>query len=167
MMVMNLVRHLINCVLAFLVLGCEAANQWKVDGISAGDAAFDSTRLRFADRHRDTPLAFELFRTGDELQAYLNLHQFSWDASSKVPVVFHFGDEEKTIELPLLAGGMRLKISSEVTEKIIQTLHEGEKVSIIADGFEMTLEPEYFSRNFDRFLGKRALFQNLIKGPVQ
>lgn len=153
--------------LSGLISGCVVPNAWKMDGIVATDPSVASTRLRYVSLTQDTPLSFELLRSGDLFDSYLNLHQFTWRPSQVVSVVFQMGDQEMTEELPLLQGKMRLKISPELTEKIILTLQQGQKVGILADGFEMTLEPDMFARTYNRFLGKRALFQNIFKGPME
>lgn len=152
--------------IASLIAGCISTSPWKLDGIAAGDSAYDSTRLRYIDKASESQIAFELRKTGGEIDSYISLRQFAWSPAAAVPVEFLLGDERFAESLPYLEGGMRLRIPREITERMILALHQGLKVSILADGFEETLSPDQFAKSYNRFLGQSALF-NFLKGPME
>jgi hypothetical protein len=61
---------------------------------------------------------------------------------------------------------MRLKLSAELTERILSALQKGQQVAIVADAFKETIEPDSFQTAFAKFLkGTEPL--NFIKGPLQ
>lgn len=159
-------RILLALGIASLLGGCISTSPWKLDGISAGDAAYDSTRLRYIDKSSESQIAFEFRKAGGEINSYISLRQFSWAPSASVPVEFILGDERIAASLPYLEGGMRLRIPPEITNRMILALHEGLKVSILADGFQETLDPGQFAKSYNRFLGQSALF-NFLKGPME
>lgn len=152
--------------IASLLGGCISTSPWKLDGISAGDAAYDSTRLRYIDKASESQIAFEIRKAGGEIDSYISLRQFAWSPSASVPVEFFLGEEKISASLPYLEGGMRLRIPREITDRMILALHQGLKVSILADGFEETLDPGQFAKSYNRFLGQSALF-NILKGPME
>lgn len=152
---------------AALLTGCVSSSPWVMDGISAGDAAFNSTRLRYANPESDSHLAFEMRKVGEEIDSYLFLKQFTWTLAESVNVDFVLGDEKVTLALPYLEGGMRLRVPRDMTERMILALHQGQKVSILVDGFEESLSPDQFAKSYNRFLGQKAFFQHLWKGPIE
>ncbi len=151
--------------------GCSSPNYWKLDAIAAGNRSFDSSRLCYSDPNSDSPLVFEILKVGDQIDSFLNLNQFHWGSDSKnlstIKGTFLIGEERFEEEIPLREGRMRLRLSSEMTERMILALHEGKKVSILIDGFEETLDPNQFPRTYEQFLGKKALFQSILKGPFE
>jgi len=160
----------LTCICLFLAAGCSTSNLWRLDAISAGDAAFDSTRLRFSNPDSDSPVTFEMIKVGDQIESFLNLNQFRWGSEkngTSVKGTFVIGEERFDEDLPLREGRMRLRLSSEMTERVILALQDGKKVSILIDGFEETLDPQQFARTYGRFLGKKALFQKILKGPFE
>ena len=152
--------------LCLLLCGCVTQSSWKLDGIAAGDTLFDSTRLRSMDR---SPLTFEMVKMGDEILAFLYLNQFHFTPSSEDSILatFLIGDQRFQETLPLHEGHMRAPIPQTVTEEMILALHSGKKVSILVDSFEKNLDPDQFPKFYSRFIGKRPLFSNLFKGPME
>ena len=63
-------------------------------------------------------------------------------------------------------GAMRVRLSLEITERLIQALQDGQEVSILIDGFEEKLDPTQFASSFAKFVGKGHFFQNFFKGPL-
>ncbi|HSX26475.1 MAG TPA: hypothetical protein VLE89_05660 [Chlamydiales bacterium] len=152
--------------LLLFLCGCVTDSPWKLDGILAGDAVFDSTRLRCLDQ---SPLTFEMVRIGDEIHSFLYLKQFRFISSSpdSIEATFTIGDQIFHENLPLHEGKMRVQIPQGTIEEIILALHRGEKVSILIDDFEKKLDPDQFPKFYSRFTGNSALFSNLFKGPVE
>lgn len=140
---------------------------WIADSIAAGDRSFDTSRLRYASSQIHPPLAFEMLRTGGQIEAYLSLNRFRLPSIEPVKVFFTVEDQSFEEEILVHEGGMRLRLSSETTQWLIETLQDGHKIGILLDDFEETLDPGQFSRSFAKFLEEGYFFQNLLRGPNQ
>lgn len=157
----------------FLFLLCSCANQnyWKLDDIAAGDRAYDSSRLRYVDPGSHSPLAFELLRVGQNVEAFLTLNRNRLSPDSKdsncVKAYFWIDGEQYQEEIPVREGGMRVRLSLEMAGRLTQALQDGKNVSILIDEYEQILESDRFSRTFSQFLGKRYNDENLFKGLIQ
>lgn len=153
-----------------LLSGCLSPSSWYIDAIAAGDLDFDSARLCYLEQERTTPLNFELLRIGQEVLAYLSLSQFRFQPTSALcsEIEAKFQIREKTFyeTLPVLEGKMRLRLSSEMTERVIHALQEGQEIVILIDGFEKRLKAESFSKMYDKWVGSAAFLNNPIKGPI-
>ena len=71
--------------------------------------------------------------------AFLNLTQFRFKDKHEIEIFFTIDTKSFTESLPVLEGGMRLRLPEEITREIILALRNGKKVSILVDGFEQTL----------------------------
>ncbi|MGH7197595.1 MAG: hypothetical protein ACREH5_02490, partial [Candidatus Omnitrophota bacterium] len=132
----------------------------------------DSARLAYADPSSDSHLRFEFMRFGTAVDLYLSLTQYSLTPSpldpSTVLVRFTVGDDAPFEEaIPLREGRMRLHIPDETSSRITSALQEGKKVAILVDGFEETLQPERFSKLYEKLVGSAAFFKNPLKGPLE
>lgn len=158
--------------LGFLLGSCTAGSPyWQLDTIAAGDAAFDSARLRAIQPDSPSPLTFEFLKIQDQIEAFLSLTQFHFPLEmadpSTVKIIFSIENESFTEIAPLLEGKMRLRLSSKTTSRVTQALQEGKKVAILLGGFEKILYPEQFSHIYPVFRGQKTMLQNFIKGPLQ
>ena len=78
---------------------------------------------------------------------------------------FRIGEEKIEETLPLLEGNMRLRCSSQLTERLIVALQEGKEVIILVDGFEERLNPAHFLRAYKKLQAKETFLKNLpLKG---
>lgn len=159
----------------FVLCSCANQNRWELDAI-AGNQTFDSSRIRYSNPQNPSPLAFELIRIGDRIEAFLNLSRYRLSPSpedpSSVKTILSIEGERYEESVPLLEGRMRIRLSNETAERIILALQDGKKVSILIDDFEETLEPNEFSRTYNKFLGNQLLgngfrLENLFKGPLR
>lgn len=152
----------------FLILlsACSTVSHWRVDSIAAGDSSFNSSRLRYAGSEKHPTLLFEMFKLDTQIEAFLSLTQFRLSPDcSKVTLTIRGENFEEAITPH--EGLMRVRLPSAVTNRLIQALQDGEKVSILIDGFEETLEPDQFSSSFAKFTEGGSFFQNILKGPLQ
>lgn len=149
-------------ILLFLCSCSTSSNNWQIDQISAGNPVYDSTRLRYAS---SAPITLEMLRVGNDIDAFLSLTRFRIK-EGKVKV--HFTTPAGSFEDLALVheGNMRVRLSQEATERLIDSLRNGEKVTILLDGFEQTLEPGKFSRSFSEFLGERSFYETLLRGAL-
>jgi hypothetical protein len=139
---------------------------WAVDTIAAGDSSFDSSRLRYIPQQPQAPLAFEMMKVGDQIDAYLSLNRFRFKSADKIKVVFTIADQSFEDQIPVHEGRMRLRLAPQTTEKLIKALQEGHKIVILLDDFEEILDPAQFSGTFAKFIGEGHFFQNFFKGPI-
>lgn len=121
--------------LLLLLASCSApASHWTSESIAAGDSQFDLSRYTF----RTSELGLELVKMGGEVKAFLTLTHYRFSGK---PITLIFPDETLE-EKPLLhQGKMRISLSPHLTERLIQALQRREKVSILVDDFEETLDP--------------------------
>lgn len=137
-----------------ILSACTATNIWQLDSIATGEKAFDSARLVYSDPLH-SPLRFEVvgLETGVESFISLSKHKLSPSRDHPNAVEAQFTiDGEKFVEvIPILEGRMRLRLPPELTGRLIEALQEGEKIDILLDGFEQTLEPESFQNSMKRW----------------
>lgn len=159
-------------VLGLLTASCASQSPWLLDGISAGDSAFNSSRLSYTDP--GAPLHFELVRLGNEVEAYLTLARgrLSPSASEEpsvpsVTALLEIEGEKVEAPLSLREGAMRVRLPHPLAAQITEALQDGKKVGILLDDFAISLEPALFAKRFSQFLGKRFKEENLFTGPAQ
>lgn len=154
-------------VLTAAMASCAAPVSWKYDALDAGSAQFDCARLQYLDPRSSSPLRFELSRIGYEIGAYLNLVQYRLSPHSSILVQLKYGDETYEEKIPVLEGKMRLRLSQEMTERLVAALQEGKQVKIAADGFEETLQSESFNPLYQRLVKNSQFLQNILKGSTE
>lgn len=158
--------HLINKLLFLMgiVCGCTSPHSWTLNTIATGDIAFDCSRLTHASAQAHPPIAFEMIKMGDQIEAFINLTRFRFTTQTQVKVLFTISGETFEDWVPVNEGAMRIRLLPETTQRLIQALQEGHKVVILIDGFEETLDPVQFSSSFAQFVGEGRFFDNLFKG---
>lgn len=131
-----------------------------------GDTAlFQSSRLRYCNPEGACPVLFEMLRIENDLTAFLSLSRFHWASTESVDVFIQIGAQEFKEILPVLEGGMRLRLPPEATQRVISALQEGLEVVILVDGFKEKLHPEQFNSYFEKFTGGQFSLKNFLKGP--
>lgn len=149
------------------LVGCGSMDPWVLDGIHAGDAQFDSKRLSYLPAGGYPPWKIEFFREGGEILAFVSLVQYGFRSEGLVKVGLEVqGKSVYEEEASVLAGGMRVQFSKGFTSALIQALQEGEKVSILVDGWQETLETVSFKKNFAKLLDDSPEWQ-LIQTPLK
>ena len=98
-------------------------------------------------------MAFEMVKVGGVIEAFLSLHRFRFTSGENAKIIFTLGEESFEAQVRVHEGGMRLRLSDETTERLIQALQEGVKVAILVEDFEEVLDPEHFSTTFAQFIG--------------
>jgi hypothetical protein len=164
-------KRLVNNYLLVLLLlgGCASSPDfWHADAIATGNALYDSSRLIYDSPH--SHLKLEFLKTGKDTAAYLFLDQFRFTPQSpdsrSTEVTFTIGETVLQESIYLREGRMRLKLSTELTERIIFALQEGKQVAIVANELKETIDPGSFQTAFAKFLkGSEPL--NFIKGPFE
>lgn len=126
--------------LFFAFLGCSHSSSWVVNSITSGDLAFDFTRARFLSQTAHPILTFEIVRGKEESEAFISLNRFRFQ-KDPVLVELTIGDETFSEEIHVHEGLMRLKLPSELTNRLIQALQMGKEVAILVDGFTEKLTP--------------------------
>ncbi len=125
----------------FLLTACNAPTSWVTSSIATGNTAFDSTRLQFISSEAHPPLTFEMIQFADHTEAYIYLNRFRF-SSNPIPIQVTIEEEVYLEEVFIHEGAMRLKLSSELTKRIILALQDGKEVGILIDGFEEKLTPK-------------------------
>ena len=145
-----------------LTSGCASAPLWRVDGL---EGALLSSRLRYVSPERSSPIVFEMFLQNGHIASFLHLTRFHWSQNSSLDATFQFGSKTGKETLPVLEGGMRIRLSDALTQELISTLQEGEEVVILIDGMEKRLLPEAFSSHFEQFTNAGFSLKKFLKGP--
>jgi hypothetical protein len=146
---------------------CTSHTPWHLDAISAGNEAFNMAKLKYVPDQGSSPLRFELVRGANGVEGFLTLSRHRFLPSTGTVEVF-ITTENTNIEesLFVLQGGMKLHLPHMMTQQIIEALQKGEKVDIIADDFEQTLQPMYFAKSYEKLTGSTIFLQSPIKGPL-
>lgn len=160
-------------IISFFLLilsACASSTIWKLDSIATGEKAFDSARLVYANAIA-SPLQFEIVGQETGVESFLSLSKHRLTASSEYPneIEAQFTiEEEKFVErIPLLEGRMRLRLPPELSGRFIEALQEGKKIDILLDGFELTLEPERFSKFYEQVARKADRSVNPLEGSLE
>jgi hypothetical protein len=105
---------------------------------------------------------------GSEMYVYLYLVQHRLHPNKPGQIIVTLVSEDVREEglVPLFEGNMKLRFSDSLAIKLIQSLQEGKKVSILIDGFEETIDPDLFEKNFSK-LNKGSLDWLNIRNPLQ
>lgn len=107
-------------------------------------------------------------RLGEEIEGFILLSRQRFTPPSQNPPVIEaeFLIKDKSIKalLPLRSGLMRLRLPSDLTDKLIQALQEGSKIDILLDGFEQEINPTGFDELYQKFNGSADRIANYIKG---
>lgn len=151
----------------FFLAGCASHTSWKYDTLAKESDSIGSARLLYSDPKSSSSIRFEMTRIGYQTTAYLNLIQHRLSQDSKVAVSLYYENEIYEEEVPVLEGKMRLRLSQEMTERLIQALREGKQVKITADGFQETLQSESFNPLYQRLVKNGSFLQNILKGPLE
>lgn len=131
--------------LFLLLWGCAQESSWAFQAIPTTDD-FYFTKLISKDSDFSS-LELEFFSNTDKIDAFLSLKTGSISGSIKTLSIYT--DDKKIDETAfVLKGGMKLKLSDQATQFIIESLLEGKKIDILLDGFSKRLEPDQFAKNY-------------------
>lgn len=109
----------------------------------------------------------ELMQVNGDIETFVSLSKFQFSSKGQVKVSLSVGEDEFEEDVPVNEGRMRLRLSSEMTGKLIQGLQDGEKVVMIVDGFEEIFDTAQFSSTFAKLKGEGSFFKGLLKGPME
>lgn len=133
------------------ICSCTTSQNWTCETLPG---AIDSSRLTYISKEPHNPLRFEMLKIGKEVEVFISLERFHFISNNKVTVEFKIGEESFEDLVAVHEGRMRIRLHSEISEKIIQALQDGQEVVIVVDGFEETLDAIQFSSFYSQFLGK-------------
>ena len=158
--------------LAILLLaGCASkSDPWNQDAVKAETSRFDSKRLSYMPLSGHPPWRIDIVQMDGEPDVFISLiqHQFHpIPGSRQIKVVLHLG--EKTLEdlSPLFQGNMKLQLSPTLSKTLIQSLQEGQKVSILINEWEETISSSSFEKNFAKFMNPSYLDWLNIQTPLK
>ncbi len=141
-----------------LLGGCGESGFWDYDAILTYHSEFDSRRLTHRPMNGYPPWKIELLRTEEGIEMFISLLQHRFLPSVKDPfsisVALRLEDEKTRVEgeALLFNGQMKLRFSDALTKTFIEALQEGKKVSILVDGMQETLEPDFFKETFSKLM---------------
>jgi hypothetical protein len=163
-------------VLLLLTASCTNSNSWNYDAIASGSPAFDSTRITHFSPSGYPPWKIEILKNQEKVEIFLSLIQYQLhpldDAPHRINILLSVKDESnltvRSIEdtVPLFEGKMRLRFSDTLATEFIQSLQEGKKVSILVDGLEETIEPDFFKEIFSKLDSISPRWLN-IQNPLE
>lgn len=145
-----------------IICACSAPSSWAVNAIESENEAFDFSRLRYLSTQAHPPVLFEMIKMGDRIESFISLTRFRFTSRDQIKILFTIGEESFEDSVPVLEGAMRVKLTLQTTEKLIQALQDGHKIVILVDGFEETLDPDRFPSSFSKFVKEGRFFQNIF-----
>lgn len=152
--------------LPLIFVSCSEINQpWKFDAIATQNKVFDSSRITYFDPI-NSPLHFEIIHSDTGLNAFISLtkYQFRTSEEGYLHIDFEIDGMKYEDSLPLLEGGMRLCLSQDRTQALINSLCNGKKVTILVDGFEQSITPNQFKNLYAKMNRPNKSFHGFIKG---
>ncbi len=153
--IMGMAISVIKLLPLLLLCACAKQDHWALDTVRAGGEAFNSSKLCYRADDRINGIDLELLSTSEKLSIFLNVH------SQAAPI--YPNDPKKTLvkisspqkKLLILAhrreGGQRLLLPESTYSFILSTLQSGEPLTLQIPGYITTIEPERFSKHFEKF----------------
>ncbi len=126
-----------------LICSCSSSSSWQINTITAGDIAYDASRIRFISSQAHPPFIFEIIEFANEPRAFISLTRFRF-TENPVGVTLIIEGNSFEERAPVYEGAMRIKLSVEMTQRLVQALQDGHEVAILVDGFEERLDPSQF-----------------------
>ncbi|MBX9744542.1 MAG: hypothetical protein K2X08_04965, partial [Chlamydiales bacterium] len=162
--------------LSFLT-GCGTpADLWMCDAIAVHQPAFTSKRLVHTPANGYPPWNIELLKIEGDIQMFISLTQGRFrpllNDPQHINIALHIEDSKEGQvkflegESALLEGNMKICVSDSLTNACIQALQEGQKVSIVIDMLQETLEPNAFQKKFFTFLKTEDDWHINIQTPL-
>ncbi len=155
---------LIRVLVFFVLTSCAIASPWSWDEIRAGDPAFDSVHLVYRSPHTYPELRLELFRMGTGVEGFLSSVPLRLSSGAE-DVMVCLLDSQGSLEerVVLFQGAMRLSLSSQMTERLVQGLLQGEMAELRVEGLSLRFsDPQGFRQVWER----RASWWRNIKNPI-
>lgn len=147
----------------FFLTGCGAPEDvWICDAIAMHQPAFTSKRLVHTSANGYPPWKIELLKIEGTTRMFISLKQGKFHPLPNNPQHIHIAlhiEDSKQGQVKLLEGlgslfegNMKLCFPDSLTHDCILALQEGEKVSIVIDMLQETLEPDAFQKKISKFL---------------
>lgn len=106
-----------------------------------------------------------MMRFSNRIDTFIILNQFRF-TENPIQVTVIIGANSIHDIVPVYEGAMRLRLSEETTNLMIQALQEGQEIDILVDGFEEKISPQQFPEAFEQFLRNWEL-KKYLKGPTE
>ena len=137
-------KQALRLVLVFLC-GCSTETPWELSSLPAGEKKFDCARICYKSDNSLSGISLELYYAQGIVVGYLKstLRRFDTEKAQ-----IQLGSTTEEILLDLHEGHMRAKIPDKVIEKVIQTLQDGQSVSIIIGSQTQIFRPDQFSKAY-------------------
>ncbi|MDP1608494.1 MAG: hypothetical protein Q8L98_04165 [Chlamydiales bacterium] len=147
----------------FCLTGCGAPEDfWVCDTIAVHQPAFTSKRLVHTSANGYPPWNIELLKIEGTTQMFISLTQGKFrpllNDSQHIHIALHIEDSKqgKVTILEglgsLFEGNMKISFPDSLSNDCILALQEGQKVSIVIDMLQETLEPNAFQKKISTFL---------------
>ena len=124
------------CIIFLPACNSDICREWTIDCNVTRKPEFNSGRLSLSPLPACSPLALEFYRNASGLWLFLNVLSLKIPPSENdeqlidIEIIFKEEEQPETCTVFLLDGEQRLLFPAEMTEKIIQTLLEGENFTI-------------------------------------
>ncbi|MBI2743487.1 MAG: hypothetical protein HYX48_06175 [Chlamydiales bacterium] len=148
------------CYTFFLLLGllfataCAKEDNWALNSVRSGSAPFSSTKLSYPAKDKINGIGFELLSTSEKIRIYLNVHSEAVPAyegdTQKALVRIATKNRKQVILAHRRSGGQRLLLPESIYPFILATLENGHSITFQIPGYIATIEPEGFSKNFEK-----------------
>ncbi len=141
--------------LIFFLSSCvePSSCDWQREEYHSHFPGYSSKIISLPPANDDFGLELELASYSTESdRMYINLFSLpipeNPNRPKKVDVAIAFESSTETVEADLFSGGQRILLPPEAAQKIIDSLLEGQAVTISVDRYRGEIYPENFSFNF-------------------
>jgi hypothetical protein len=154
--------------LGVLLTGCTSKGNWKHSQLENTAARFGSSRLSYVSSENPNNMKLEIIRKSRRYTGYLSVGPGQIPAmrggNKQAEISVQIGDEKQSYLVSRYEGGQRLLLPENLLGKIIDSLKAGTEVTILASGYSLTLSPEGFASQYEKF-EKTSKIPQLIQSP--
>lgn len=137
-----------------LLFSCSQSSHWTNDQVYSEQREHRSSKLCYHSKDPVHGIDLEFVQTQEQLKVYLNVHSIPIPPHQGDPksaaVKLKCGSEQKSLIAYRLEGGQRFLLPDNAAKMLIDSLKEGQDVSISLHGYRSTIKAEDFSKKFDR-----------------
>lgn len=146
--------------LLLLLMGCQNSSAWQVTHLS------DSARLSYPVHDMVNEIGVEMICSQGQVSTYLEVHShaippYRGDVR-QVRVALKIEGKTTTGIALRRESGQRIRLPSSLQELLVEALKQRCPVTILLDGYSITLDAEHFAKQYELLLSKpfRGHFKN-------
>ncbi len=156
MLFRNAIKKRTFIVLFFYLSSCTSSPQWYLAKTITCDPCFNSGRMYFASESCNRGLELEIDQGLSGLRMYINVSSFEVppisDTCAKAKVAISICGEETLALADIFQGGQRLLLPDDARDLIIESLQEGNTVTLKTGRYCAEIPPAHFAKAYNELI---------------